>query len=154
MYGQTPILDLSNPQAPVYTEPQVRSLAGPCYRITVKNTITVTGASIVISKSGTQGDVSEIEPTCATPGGGIVDPATYSYYNFIATVTPTNNQNNDIIIEFDYLTNDTPSVPAQVTITGPLTGGTPYTVYAFNPTNQVLTADETITLYGARVISQ
>jgi hypothetical protein len=149
MYGQTPILDLSNPQAPVYTVPQVRSLAPACYRIEVKNLITVTDASIVVC-TGT-----DPLTTCSEPGScpTTVDPNATGYYNLVATVTASIAQPG-VVIEFDYLKNDTPvtSPTVDYRVTVNLTAGD-NTVYLFTA-NQLLAADDTITLYGARVYSE
>lgn len=145
-----PVLDLRNWQEPRYMsgDAQIRSLSPACHRIVVKNTITVTDATIVTCATTTPGDCTE--PTgCPTT----VDPATTGYYNLVATVDASAGQAG-VVIEFCYLKNDQPvTFPIadyQKAVT--LVPG-PQTVYLF-AVNQPLVADDTLTLYGARIVSQ
>lgn len=140
--GETPVLDLTNWQNPIYMSAgttQIRSLAGSCHSIKVKNVVTVTDASIVSCTDNTTGSCGAIPGNCGDLGATTPD----LYYNFVATVTALVAQNG-VEITFKYVENGT---PATQIVTVNLGVGS-NTVYAF-ATNQQYSSGTELVLYGA-----
>lgn len=143
-----PVLDLTNPQFPTYTPAyihpasgQIRSLAGSCHSITVKNVITIDDSSIIICIGSGTGTCGSIPATC--PAG----PLTPSdYVNMVATVTAQVAQAG-VDITFKYLLNDVPTTTVR---TVALLAGS-NTIYAFPGGNVQYSPDTTLVLYGAEV---
>lgn len=140
--GNTPVLDLTNPQYPTYMPVggQIRSLSPSCNHIEVRNTITVTDSSIVRCTAPATATCESIPATCSAIAPG-------DHINMVATVNALVAQNG-VTIRFEYLEND---VPAFTDVTVNLSAGN-NTVYAWSP-NHVATVGYTLSLYGARVIS-
>ena len=154
--GGVPVLDLTNWQAPTYSldgTVQIRSLAGSCHRVIVKNSVNgntstcpiPVDSSIVICTGPTLG-------TCASDPVPITCPAnntisTTQYVNMVAKFTMGAAQNG-VKVTFKYLYND---VPTSTVVTINATVGD-NVVYAFT-TNQLYNPDDTLVLYGAEVLS-
>lgn len=141
--GETPILDLTNWQSPIYTsgDLKIESLASPCSRIVLKNTITATDTYIVTC-TGTA------TTTCATtcPTGGTTTPD--KYINMVAIVNLVGIAQTGVVIQFHYLINDVPVTdPLLTNVTVNLVPGS-NTVYLF-PLNKLYTPNTSITLYDA-----
>ena len=148
-----PVLDLRNWQEPRYMsgDVQIRSLAGPCHRIVIRNTVNgITSncpipidASLIIC-TGTD-PLTQCAAVTDCPIGNTVDST--KYINMIATFTAGSIQPN-VTVTFKYLLND---LPTQAVVTIATVVGT-NTVYAF-AVNQSYHADTTISLYGAEVMT-
>jgi hypothetical protein len=146
--GETPISDPTNLQSPIYTseDSKIESLNPSCSRIILKNTITVTDASIVTCTGSTTATC-----TITCPTGGMTTPD--KYINMLATVNLTGVAQTGVVIQFNYLLNDVPIVdPLLTQVTASLVSGS-NTVYLF-PTNHTYGPSTTITLFGASVVSQ
>ncbi len=150
--GNVPVLDLTNWQDSISMNGEGGGGGGgggsstSCNRLTLKNVITVTNASLLVC-TGT------LTSTCSSPGacptGGIISPD--KYVNMVAIVNLTGNAQTGVKIQFNYLINDVPITdPALTRVTVNLVPGN-NTIYLF-PTNHTYSADTTITLYGAMVV--
>jgi hypothetical protein len=146
--GETPVPDptdwQSNINALEYAK--IESLNPSCSRIVLKNTITVTDASIVTCTG-----LATTTCTITCPIGGTATPD--KYINMMATINLTGVAQTGVVIQFNYLLNDVPIVdPLLTQVTASLVPGS-NSVYLF-PTNHTYSANTTITLYGALVVSQ
>lgn len=117
---------------------EIRSLASSCYRIVIKNVITIADKSIVICTDDTLGSCPGIPDTC--PVG--VTPE--DYVNMVAIVNALVAESG-VTVRFEYLLND---VPAYVDVIVNLEAGD-NTVYAFAD-NQQYSTNQTLTLYGVK----
>ena len=139
--GEVPVIDLTNWQTPTYkTAGSIRSLAGSCHSIKVKNVITVDDSSIV-KCTGTDPamDCETIPANC-----GAIAPTTPDlYYNFVAEVTALVAQTG-VEITFKYVID---GIPGEVAVLADI-GTTATTVYAY-ATNQTYTSGTEVVLYGA-----
>ena len=142
--GGTPVLDLTNPQFPTYTpaEGHIRSLAGSCHSITVRNVINVTDNSIIVCAGPAIGTCGAIPATCPPP----LSPTT-DYVNMVATVNALVAQNG-VEITFKYLLDDVPTTTAVIVN---LSAGN-NTVYAF-ALNTLYPVGTKLDLYSAEVTS-
>lgn len=140
--GETPVLDLTNWQNPIYMPAGVvRSLAGSCHSIKVKNVISVTDSSIVKCTTDVPADCGIVPADC----GAIGTTTLNDYYNFVATVNAMVAQNG-VQIVFKYVVNGTPMTQS---VTTNLSAGN-NDIYAFT-TNLHYTSDTELVLYGADV---
>lgn len=154
--GEIPILDLTNWQEPVYINgdsggsggcPGGNPSSSSCSHILLRNIITITDTSI-ITCTGTATTTCSPIGTC--PTGGIVSPS--KYINIVAIVNLTGVAQTGVVIQFNYLINNTPVTdPLLTKVTVNLVPGN-NTVYLF-PTNRTYSPNTSITLYGASVIS-
>jgi len=143
--GEVPVLDLTNPQFPIYTPAggQIRSLGSSCHSIKIKNVINVIDTSIVVCTDATTGTCGAIPGTCGDLGATTPD----KYYNFVATVNALVAQTG-VQITFKYVQN---GLPTTQVVTTNLSAGS-NTVYAF-ATNQTYTPGTELALYGAEATS-
>jgi hypothetical protein len=117
--------------------PEINALAGSCYSVAIKNTITSVSSSIVTCTGSTT-------TTCTIPGTcPATDPTTW--INMIVTFTATAAQTS-VTITFQYVLNGTPTTTV---ITPSIVAGS-NTFYAF-PTNQQYPSGTTIVLYGVTI---
>jgi hypothetical protein len=144
--GGVPVLDLTNWNAPIYTQGvTIQSLAPSCKRIQVKNIVTVIDSGIVICTGLTGGCGTTVPANC--PSG--VSPT--DYVNMVAQVYAQAPQNL-LNIVFDYLLDDVPmtSPPRTFNITtGGISGAV--LVYAFDDNVQYIES-QTLTLHGVRQV--
>ena len=138
--GEVPVLDLTNWQAPAFNYTgSIRSLAGSCHSIKVKNVVTVNDSSIVKCASATAGDCSAIPTDC-----DVLNPTTPNlYYNFVADVSALVAQ-TDVEITFKYVQN---GIPGEAIVLADI-GTTSTMVYAY-ATNQQYASGTELVLYGA-----
>lgn len=138
--GETPVIDLRNWQTPSYKSAStIRSLAGSCHSIKVKNIITVLDSSIVTCTGTGTGTCVVIPTSC----GDLGDTTPDLYYNFVATVTALVAQ-DPVEITFKYVKD---GLPLTEIVNAPLAIGS-NAVYAF-ATNQTFPSDTELVLYGA-----
>lgn len=138
--GEVPVLDLTNWQSPTFNYTgSIRSLAGSCHSIKVKNVVTVTDSSIVKCTGTETGTCGAIPATC-----DLLDPTTPNlYYNFVATVNALVTQPS-VDITFKYVLDGVPMT--EIVSTGLIAGSN--TIYAF-ATNQQYVSGTELVLYGA-----
>jgi hypothetical protein len=123
----------------------INAMAGPCYGITIKNTISGISMSIVTC-TGTA------PTTCASPGTCPTTPDPTTYINMVVTFTAVAAQSTGATITFQYVLNGTPTT----TVITPGTGGAASivagsnTYYAF-ATNVQYPPDTTLVLYGVNI---
>ena len=149
--GETPVLDLTNWQNPVYMDDdgnsEPPSSGSSCSRVILKNIITIIDSSILIC---TGISITTCAPAGSCPTGGIIPPT--KYINMVATVNLTGVAQTGVVIKFSYLINEIPITdPLLTQVTVNLVPGN-NTVYLF-PTNHTYSPSTTITLYGASVVS-
>lgn len=140
--GEVPVLDLTNWQNPTYmsgTE-QIRSLAGSCYSIKVKNSITGISFSIATCTSG-------VNTGCTVPASCPAGPLTPSdWVNMVVTFTAAAAQPTGVTITFQYVLN---GVPTTTVLSPPIVSGS-NTFYAFAAPVQYV-PDTELVLYGVDI---
>jgi hypothetical protein len=123
----------------------INALAGPCYGITIKNTITNISTSIVTC-TGTA------PTTCSSPGTCPTTPDPTTYINMVVTFTAVAAQSTGATITFQYVLNGTPTT----SVITPGSGGAAAivagsnTYYAFAANTQY-PPDTTLVLYGVNI---
>ncbi len=141
--GETPVLDLTNWSSPAYMPTgtsQIRSLAGSCYSIKVKNSITAKSFSIVTCTSG-------VNTSCTVPVSCPPGPlAPSDWINMVVTFTAAAAQPTGVTITFQYVLDGTPTT---TTISPAIISGV-NTFYAFGAPIQY-PPDTELVLYGVDI---
>lgn len=151
--GQIPILDLTNPQYPIYNDGRIdgriKSLAGgSCHSIVVKNIITLVDSSIVTCTGPTQASCNvTINPDGTIPTACPAGITPGDYINMVATFNVAYPQTG-VLVTFKYIEND---VPIAASVIMDMAIGI-NVVYAFG-TNVQLPSGTALALYGAEVIT-
>lgn len=141
--GETPVFDLTNWSSPTYMPAgttQIRSLAGSCYSIKVKNAITAKSFSITTCTSGVNTDCTV---PVACPAGPL---APSDWVNMVVSFNTAAAQATGVTITFQYVLNGTPTT---TTLSPAITSGA-NTFYAFVSPVQY-PPDTELVLYGVDI---